>query len=302
MKNNIDLRAAIEAAMDQMKAKRDKWRKEHPDEPEMPECPLCRGTGLEWTYKDIDGNPVDYDKRNSPGVYEFVAPCRCVKKEMSEQFRADKHFSNVPNLYADATFKNFRSDIYSGFESKQLAASCKHKAEMFVSKFEECERDRIGLFIWSKARGSGKSRLASTIANELTSKGIRNKFIGEATLLSEIQGSWSDKEVSTHKILENYIKPRLLIIDDLGEQGGKEWINNNLFDIIDRRYQDMKLTIFTSNFSILDLPFNTRITDRLRESCLELKMPNESIRQIQGNKIEQRFNSIFAKGEGDKDV
>lgn len=296
MSNSSDLRAALEAAMEQMKAKRDKWRKEHPDEPDMPECPLCRGTGLEWIYKDIDGNPVDYDKRNNPGVYEFVAPCRCIKREMTDQYKANKNFSNVPNMYSDASFKTFRTDIYGKIDSKQLAAIAKNTAQMFVSKFEECAEQGISLYIWSKSRGSGKSRLASTIANELTFKGIRNKFVGAASLLSEIQGSWDDKDVSTHKILENYIKPKLLIIDDLGERGNKDWINNNLFLIIDRRYQERKPTIFTSNFDIMDLPLDTRMTDRLTEICLNLKLPDESIRQNQKSHVSDMFNKIV-RGE-----
>lgn len=296
MSNNTDLRAALEAAMEQMNEKRNKWQKEHPDGERMPECPLCRGTGIEWTYRDIMGNKIEYSHRNDAGVYEFASPCRCVKTEMSEQYKANKNFSNVPNMYSDATFKTFRTDIYGKMDSKQLAAIAKNNAQMFVAKFEECASQGISLYIWSKSRGSGKSRLASTIANELTFRGVRNKFVGASSLLSEIQGSWDDKEVSTHKILENYIKPKLLIIDDIGERGNKDWINNNLFLIIDTRYQERRPTIFTSNFDIMDLPLDTRMTDRLTEICINIKLPDESIRQNQKSHVTEMFNKIV-RGE-----
>jgi DNA replication protein DnaC len=184
-------------------------------------------------------------------------------------------------------------------DSKQLAAIAKNQAMSFVAKFDECAEQGICLYLWSKARGSGKSRLASTIANELTSKGIRNKFVGASALLDEIQSSWDDKETSTHKIIKNYIEPKILIIDDLGERGNKEWINNNLFLIIDKRYQDKKPTVFTSNYDIMNLPLDTRMTDRLTETCLNIELPNESIRQNQKSKVSDMFNKIV-RGESDE--
>lgn len=294
--SNTDFAAALESAMKQAKDNRAKWLAEHPDEASTPYCKICGGTGLKRIYKDIDGNDIPWIDRNNAGSYEYCVPCNCVKQGMSEQFKANKRFSSVPNMYVDATFKNFKTDIYKTLDSKQLAAIARNQAMMYVTKFDECCENGICLYLWSKARGSGKSRLASTIANELTGKGVRNKFVSASGLLNEIQSSWDEKEVSTHKVIENYIKPRLLIIDDLGERGNKEWINNNLFLIIDKRYQEKKPTVFTSNFDIMELPLDTRMTDRLTETCLNIKLPNESIRQIQKNQVNETFNRI-CRGE-----
>lgn len=293
---NSDWRTAIEAAMNAAKAKSDRWHKEHPNEGSMPVCPICGGCGLERIFKDIEGNKVEYEHRNDAGVYEYVIPCVCVKPGMSSQYKNNKRFSSVPNMYADATFKTFRTDIYYKMESKQLASIAKNQCMMFVQKFRECSEKGISLYLWSQARGSGKSRLASTIANELTNKGVRNKFISASALLNEIQSSWDDKDTSTKKIIDNYIKPDLLIIDDLGERGNKDWINNNMFLIIDQRYQNKKVTVFTSNYDIMELPLDTRMTDRLTETCLNVRLPNESIRQSQKNKVNEMFSEIV-RGE-----
>lgn len=296
--DNSDLMNALEGAMREAKAKKDRWYREHPDGKEQIEiCPLCGGTGVRKIYRDIDGNDRTYAERNDPGSYEYCVPCNCVKDGMSELFRNNKRFSNVPNMYKDAIFKNFSTDVYKSMDSKQLASIAKHQAESFVYKFKQMSEQGISLYIWSKARGSGKSRLASTIANELTNSGNRSKFVSASALLSEIQSSWDDKEISTHKIIENYIKPNLLIIDDLGEKGNKEWINNNLLLIIDKRYQERKSTVFTSNFDIMDLPLDTRMTDRLTEMCVNIRLPNESIRQIQKSRADELFHKI-ARGEG----
>lgn len=300
--SNSDLMNALEGAMREAAAKREQWYKEHPEATGQENiCPLCGGTGVRRIYKDIDGNDRTYAERNDSGSYEYVVPCGCVKAGMSEQFRNNKRFSNVPKLYKDAMFKNFSTDIYKNLSAKQLASMALHAAKMFVARFENFAEHGMCLYIWSKARGSGKTRLASTIANELTAKGIRTKFVSASELLSEIQASWDDKETSTHKIITNYITPKLLIIDDLGEKGGKEWINNNLFLIIDKRYQEKKPTVFTSNYDIMELPLDTRMTDRLSEICKNINLPNESIRQIQKNNVDDLFSKIFS-GEIDKGV
>ena len=295
-----DTRAAIEAAINTAKANKEKWYKDHPEGGKRNVCPICGGCGLERIFKDIEGNPISYEHRNDAGVYEYVVPCSCVKMGMSAQYKNNKRFSSVPNMYADAAFSNFKTDIYYKMESKQLAAIAKNQCQMFVFKFRECTQKGISLYLWSQARGSGKSRLASTIANELTAKGVRNKFVSASSLLNEIQSSWDDKDTSTKKIIDNYIKPDLLIIDDLGERGNKDWINNNMFLIIDQRYQAKKVTVFTSNFDIMDLPLDTRMTDRLTEMCLNVRLPNESIRQIQKSKVSEMFSEIV-RGEQKND-
>lgn len=302
MNSSSDLMIALEGAMKEAAAKREAWYREHPDEKEKRDvCPLCGGIGIERIYKDIDGIDREYSRRYDAGSYEYCIPCSCVKAGMSQQFINNKRFSSVPNMYKDAVFKNFSTDIYKSMDSKQLASIAKHTSESFVYKFQQMSEQGIGLYIWSKARGSGKSRLASTIANELTGRGNRSKFVSASGLLSEIQSSWDDKEVSTHKVIENYIKPNLLIIDDLGEKGNKEWINNNLFLIIDKRYQEKKPTVFTSNYDIMELPLDTRMTDRLTEMCVNVRLPNESIRQVKKSQVDELFNKI-ARGEVVKDV
>ena len=301
MSNSSDLMIALDGAMKEAKHKREQWFKEHPGEELKEVCPLCGGTGVKRVYKDIEGNDRSYLERYEPGSYEYVEPCSCVKAGMSQQYKNNKNFSSVPNMYSDATFKTFQTDIYKSMDSKQIANIAKHEAMAFAQKFDKCAEQGICLYLWSKARGSGKSRLASTICNELTAKGVRSKFVGASALLSEIQASWDDKDTSTHKIIENYIKPNLLVIDDLGEKGNKEWINNNMFLIIDKRYQERKPTVFTSNYDIMELPLDTRLTDRLTETCINIKLPNESIRQNQKNRVNEIFGMI-CRGESVEDV
>ena len=288
-----DIGFLLKEAMNNAKAKREEWYKGN--EGNMPLCPICRGTGIKITIKDIDGNDRDLSQRYDSGSYEYVEPCPCQRNKMSETLKNNKRFSSVPSMYQEAEFTNFMTDIYVRPENKTLASIASNNAQKYVLAFEAYEQEGLWLYLWSKARGSGKSRLASTIANELTKKGIRTKFASASIMLGEISSSWGDRETNEHKIIESYIKPRVLIIDDIGAKSGKEWIDDKLFQIIDSRYSELKPTIFTSNYDLMSLPLDTRITDRIKGKCLIVDLPNESIRSMEQNKMQNTFNDIFMK-------
>jgi len=260
-----------------MEEKKANWEAEHPDE-KMPVCPRCGNTGLRPRWYDERGNELDVWQ---VGAYEYLYPCGCITLDKRITLRNNRKFSSVPTIYKNAEFSNFDTQIYTGIESKQIATSALKDAVRFVEKFKEYDRLGLGLYIYSEQRGCGKTRLASTISNELTKRGIRVKFESANRILSEIQKSWNDRSESESTIIDKYITPRVLIIDDFGARSGKDWMDEKFLMIIDARYSDGKVTIFTSNYRIDRLPFNdSRITDRLSdvERMHPVRMPKESVR------------------------
>ena len=270
----------IHNALQIIEKRREEWKKEHPGE-EEPVCPICKGTGLKMIIRDFQGNERPLSRRYDPGSYEYLEACICTKNIPTQKYTNDKSFANVPSLYKDALLSNFRLDIYNKMDMRQKATSAYNHVSFYIERFEDMSKKGIGLYIWSIQKGSGKSRLASTISNELTNRGFRNKFASASAILSEIQASWNDKSISEHKIINNYIKPELLIIDDFGARSGQSWMDEKFFMLIDKRYQDNKPTVITSNYSIQRLPFNDqRIIDRLQDidRFVVIDMPNESVR------------------------
>ena len=63
------------------------------------------------------------------------------------------------------------------------------------------------------------------------------------------------------------VKPRLLILDEVGADYGTEHSKTILFDIINKRYENIKPTIVLTNLDAAALReyFGERIVDRLRE-------------------------------------
>ena len=71
----------------------------------------------------------------------------------------------------------------------------------------------------------------------------------------------------------------ILIIDDFGTEKISEWVNEKYYYIINERYIAKKVTIFTSNDSLSELSYNSRITNRILEKTLQLRFPEESVRE-----------------------
>ena len=272
----------INSALEALDQKRKTWKKEHPDEKEEV-CPECNNSGLIRRYFDEFGKELFGEDTRKPGSYEYLFPCKCVKNEESQLRKNNKKFAAVPQLYRNARFENFESDIYRDIKSRELANVALRDSKMFVEKFEKKKKKGMGLYIYSTCRGSGKTRLASTITNELTERDIRVRFESANNILTEIQKSWNTQDMTEATILNRYMEPKVLVIDDFGARSGRDWIDEKYLMIIDSRYQKNKITIFTSNFEIEKLPFNDmRIIDRLSdvERFHVVRMPNESIRRV----------------------
>lgn len=288
------------SAIDTMDRRIEKWEKEHPNE-KMAECPKCGNRGLIKRCFNEYGHEVFGEDKLKPGIYDYFEPCQCVKGGISKTVMANRKFATVPGLYTDATFDNFRTDIYSNVNSRQLIHVAKSEAMKYVINFDKMQQNGMGLYIFSRARGSGKSRLASTISNELINVGVRNKYASASGILSEIQRTWNEKSMSETKIIENYVEPKVLIIDDLGARSGQSWMDEKFLMIIDNRYQNNKVTIYTSNYEVGDLPFkDMRIIDRLSDvdRFHKIRMPDETVRvksrSVDGKK--DLFNELINGG------
>lgn len=270
----------IVSAVEEMEERKRNWEANHPYV-EMKVCPLCKNTGLVRRAYDEYGTELFGEDMNKAGAYDYFYPCKCVTLQHSRMKKSNEAFSNVPLLYKDAMLDNFSSTIYNKIDSKELATMAKKKVGDYIRCFDEMEKVGMGLFIYSEKKGCGKTRLASSVANELKERGIRVKFESANKILSEIQRAWNDKNVSESSIIEKYINPRVLIVDDFGARSGKDWMDEKFLMIIDARYQDRKVTIFTSNYTLENLPVDDeRITDRLSDvdRFEAIKMPNESVR------------------------
>jgi len=228
-------------------------------------CPLCHGSG--WAPAEIEGT---------------VRRCDCRIALRIEQLLA---MSRIPARYKDCDI-----DSYMPLNSSQK------NAKMFVQKFLENyppldEKGRGILFIGSC--GVGKTHLAvSLLKHVITQKGDSGLFYDFRDLLREIQGTWNpDSQASEPEILRPVIDAKVLVLDELGANKPTAWVRDTVSHIINCRYNERKITIFTSNFpdnpakpgeETLTDRIDTRLRSRLYEMCHTVEIKGDDFRKEVG--------------------
>lgn len=191
--------------------------------------------------------------------------------------------SMIPPEYVYKRAKDFQWDIYG--ENIDLQ---KQIVNAFIVNFEEFARQGRGLYIYSATKGSGKTMLSCCLCNEIIEKyGIPVKFITVPDFVELIKDS--KKEESKEKA-DSLYHTRLLVLDDIGAQTGKqEWIDNALFRLIDYRKREFLPTIFTSNCDSEKLKMDDRTVDRIVSLSTDVKIPECQIRRKKAMDLNVKF-------------
>lgn len=190
--------------------------------------------------------------------------------------------SLMPKEYVYKAARDFKWDSYNADVTMQNKI-----ANAFVKQFERFRKQGMGLYIYSKTKGSGKTMLACCIANEiLKTNDIPVKF---TSMIEYIELVKDHSEAGKEK-LNRLLDAVLLIIDDIGATvEDREWISNAIFRLVNRRYENNLPTIYTSNLAIEDLKCDERISDRIYETSTKVIMPEVSIRKKKADKRMAEF-------------
>jgi DNA replication protein DnaC len=83
----------------------------------------------------------------------------------------------------------------------------------------------------------------------------------------------------------------VLVLDELGATVPTDWVRDTMYQIINKRYNDNKLTIFTTNYfdeprqqteKVLEERISARLRSRLYEMCTKVVMDGEDYRRHMG--------------------
>jgi DNA replication protein DnaC len=234
-------------------------------------CPLCDDTG----WKPVEENGV-----------RRVVRCECWREQVGQTRLAD---SNIPKRYQHCTFANFRA--YN--ESLQHALEA---ARLLTERFPTAStREQLGrgLFL-DGAPGVGKTHLAVAVLKAIVEKSAaRALFYDTRDLLRVIRSTYDPSIRTTElEVLRPVMTVDLLVLDDLGAEKTSEWVEETMNLIVNTRYNERRVTIFTSNY--LDIPDDTdsnsllfrighRMRSRLHEMCDFLEMDGADYRELPAN-------------------
>lgn len=251
------------------------------------DCPDCGGSGWIWS-RDDNGIP-------------YCEECHCgIRKKIILQNQLQ--FAEMPDMYEECRFSNMKCSVYQLPESKKIFIQAAKAVKYWIENIQQMQKQGIGLYIYSNTKGSGKTRLVCSMANEMIEKHQKSvKFTTSLKILDEIKSTWGERgKNAENKLISDLTYADILIIDDFGAESGKDWINEKFYGIINGRYVDKKTTIFTSNYPISRLKYDDRITNRILERSLEIPFPEESVREHIADAMKQELIKKIQGGENGK--
>lgn len=149
----------------------------------------------------------------------------------------------------------------------------------YCDNFAEFKAEGKGLLFYGDV-GTGKTYFAACIANALIDKGYNVLMTNFATLTNKIQGMFEGKQ----EYINSLNRYQLLILDDLGAERKSEFMQEQVFNIIDARYRSGLPFIITTNLSAEELKKTSdigysRIYDRILEKCFPIRVDGQSRRR-----------------------
>lgn len=169
-------------------------------------------------------------------------------------------------------------------------------AENYVKNFSTFRQNGKGLLLYGTV-GTGKSHIAACIANALIDKGCKVLMTNFATMVNILQSSFDGRQ----EYIDSLNRYSLLIIDDLGAERKSEYMQEQVFNIIDARYRSGLPMIITTNLTAEELKKpsdigNGRIYDRILERCHPVEVNGQSIRR-QKLKGDYKQTEMILKGD-----
>jgi DNA replication protein DnaC len=177
------------------------------------------------------------------------------------------------------------------------------KAKTLVNDYPAAER---GLLLTGSV-GVGKTHLAVAILQGLIAKGVSCLFCEFGSLLKQIQDSYNPiSKTSELRVLAPVYQAEVLVLDELGSTIPTDWVRDTMYQIINKRYNDKKLTIFTTNY--LDAPrIESNPEPEIASRTFSKKVSSERIREMTtledriGTRLRSRLyemcNAVVIEGE-----
>jgi DNA replication protein DnaC len=213
-------------------------------------CEICNDTT--WKTITVDG-------------VARVTRCDCVRERNVEKNLAE---ARIPPRYQRCTLDNFVA-----YDNEKLLNALRY-ARRFADEFPHAQK---GMMLIGPP-GVGKTHIAVAVLRAVIRRtGLRGVYHDTRALLREIRSTYNPSlNAAESDVIRPVMEADLLVLDDLGAERMTDWVEETMSSIVNTRYNERRLTIFTSNYE--DIPdegemnsllvrVGFRLHSRLKEMC-----------------------------------
>jgi len=210
-------------------------------------CPLgvCDGSG--WILRDDD----------------LAEPCKCRERRIGRALSSGMG-TGIPKRFRGVSFERRPICDLDPFVLRHVRT--------YVERIDDQLEEGRGLWFTGDV-GTGKTSLAMLVSQAAERAGRSVAIYPVARLLAEIKETY-DREAgdSYMGLFRRLSSVDLLHLDDLGAEKRTEWVLEQLYSIVNERWQDRRAIVLTTNITDLDAlreEVGARTVSRLAEICGE---------------------------------
>ena len=189
-----------------------------------------------------------------------VVPCHC-RDQLLASRRSRSLSAVIPRRYRGASFD--RPPISS------MPAAQVDLVRTYVRQLDERLDEGRGLWFFGGV-GTGKTTLAMLVSQSAIDARRGVAIYSLPRLLAEIRSTFEDDAEGGYvDLLDRLAEIDLLQIDDLGAEKTSAWVLEQLYSIVNARYEAQRSNIVTTNLERdeLALQIGERTVSRLEEMC-----------------------------------
>jgi DNA replication protein DnaC len=167
--------------------------------------------------------------------------------------------SGIPPRFRAKSLDDYKATT----EGQRIAlAICRSYADSWAEQYR-----KGGSLVMTGGPGTGKTHLACAIGNAIMPEHMASVVFGAVSkIIRSVRSTYGGKGSETEAV-NALLLPDLLIMDEIGAEGGSDHDTKLVFEVINTRYENLRPMILISNLNADDLQkyLGQRAMDRFNE-------------------------------------